>query len=228
MRLHRGCPVGILRPKASTDFNNVRTLWATLRHDMLFQALSPLRVHPIRQTRVHRGVIPEDDPTVFRVAATFHATSASVWHATDARVAAFVIPTADIKQLSLSTQSRATANLMWRKECLLFVKSAPLSKAGQWRITLAPVSPVIGDGVLVILQWLGNTFYAQEAVLRAAVTETTCSLLNCFRRRDSTPPPSGHILHNMISDDVIASYAATGGVHFDPEQVGILQTYQQH
>ena len=131
MRLHRGCPVGILRPKASTDFNNVRTLWATLRHDMLFQALSPLRVHPIRQTHVHRGVIPEDYPTAFRVAATFHATSASVFHAADKHRATFVIPTTDIQQLSVNTQPRATANLMWRNECLLFVKSAPLSKAGK-------------------------------------------------------------------------------------------------
>ena len=156
MRLHRGCPVGILRPKASTDFNNVRTLWATLRHDMLFQALSPLRVHPIRQTHVHKGAIPEDVPTAFRVAATFHATSASVWHATDKHRAAFVIPTTDIKHLSLNTQSRATTNLMWRKGCLLLVKSAPLSNAGKWRITLAPTSPITRDVVLVILHWLGQ------------------------------------------------------------------------
>ena len=27
----------------------------------------------------------------------------------------------------------------------------------------------------------------------------------------------------MISDDAIASYAATSGVHLDPEQVSILQ-----
>ena len=84
---------------------------------------------------------------MFRVAATFHATSASVWHATDKHRAAFVIPTADVKQLSLSAQSRATANLMWRKGCLLFVKSAPLPKAGKWRITLAPASLITVDFV---------------------------------------------------------------------------------
>ena len=184
-----------------------------MRHDTLFQVLSSLRVHPIRQRHAHRGVIPEDDPTAFRVAATFHATSASVWRATDKHRSAFVIPTADIKQLSLNMPSRATTNLMWRKGCRLFVKSAPLSKAGKWRITLAPASPIAGGVVLVILNGLGNAFYAQEAVRRAALTETTCSLLNCFVCRDSTPSPSGHILHHMISDGVIASDAAMSGVH---------------
>ena len=105
-------PCGDIVAQGSTDFKHVRMCWATLRHDMLFQVLSSLRVHPIRQTHLRRGVIPEDDPTVFRVAATFQSTSASVWHAADQHRAAFAIPTADIKQLRLNTQSRATANLM--------------------------------------------------------------------------------------------------------------------
>ena len=191
MRLHRGCPVGILRPKASTDFNNVRTFWATLRHDMLFQALSSLRVHPIRQTHVRRGVIPEDNPLVFRVAATFHGTSASVWHATDKRRAAFVIPMADIKQLSLSTQPRATANLMWRTSAALVCQVGAIVQCGQVAHTLAPASPIAGDVVLVILHWSGNSFYAQEVVRRASVMETTCSLLNSFCVQIQHLPPVG-------------------------------------
>ena len=69
---------GYIAPQGVKDLNNVRMFWATLRHDMLFQVMSSLRVHPIRQTHAHRGVIPEDDPIAFRVTATFHATSVSV------------------------------------------------------------------------------------------------------------------------------------------------------
>ena len=82
---------------------------------MLFQVMSSLRVHPIHQTHVLRGVIPEDDPTVFLVAATSQATSASVWHATDEHRATFVTPISDIAKLCLNAQSNATANLMWRQ-----------------------------------------------------------------------------------------------------------------
>ena len=222
--LHHGCPVGILRPKAATDFNhNMESFLATLRHDTLFQVLSSLRVHPIWQSHVHRGVIPEDDPTAFRVAATFQATSAPVgWHATDKYRAAFAIQTADIQKLSLNKDSRATTNLVWNQGCLLFVKSAPLSKAGKWRITLAPASPITGDVVLVILQWLGNMFFAQEAV-RRAVMMAACSPLDCIVSADSTRPSGENILRDMISDDVIESYVGTSGVQVDPEQWAILQ-----
>ena len=89
-----------------------------------------------------------------------------VRQATDKHRATFVIPTANIAKLSLNTESHATTDLMWRKECLLFVKSVPLSKAGRRRITLAPASPITGDVILVILQRLGNVCYAQEVVRR--------------------------------------------------------------
>ena len=107
--------------------------------------------------------------------------------------------------------------LCMEKGCLLFAKSVPLSKAGKWSITLAPTLPIASGVVFVILHCLGNAFYAQEAVRRATVMETTCNLLNCFVRRDPTPPPIGKILHNLFSDDVIASYAVTSGVHLDPD-----------
>ena len=176
--LHHGCCAGVLRPKATLDFHESTALCLTiLRHDLLFQILSNLRVHPIWQSHLHRGVIPEDDPTAFRVAASYgHAIRDENVHATDKYRAAFVIKTHDLKQLGLGTTNRATADLMWTKGCLLFIRAAPLSKAGKWRITLAPSSPITGDVVLVVLQRLGNMFFAQEAVRRAFITLTPSPL----------------------------------------------------
>lgn len=73
-----------------------------------------------------------------------------------------------------------------------------------------------------MLQWLGNVFYAQEAVRRAA-TEFACNPLNCFVCRDATHSGSENVLRYMISDGVIALYVATSGVRLDPEQATILQ-----
>jgi len=84
-----------------------------LRHDLLFQLLSNLRVHPIWQSHLHRGVIPEDDPTAFRVAASYGETiRAENVHATDKYRAAFVIKTENVRKLG-PKPNRATADLMW-------------------------------------------------------------------------------------------------------------------
>ena len=99
--LHHGCCAGVFRPKATLDFQGSTPLCMTvLRHDLLFQLLSNLRVHPIWQSHLHRGVIPEDDPTAFRVAASYgQAIRDENVHATDKYRAAFVIKTQDVRLL---------------------------------------------------------------------------------------------------------------------------------
>ena len=42
-------------------------------------------------------------------------------------------------------------------------------------------------------------------------------------QRFNTSPQWKQLLQNLISDDAIASYAATSGVHLYPEQVSVLQ-----
>jgi hypothetical protein len=104
--IHHGCCAGVLRPKANLDFHESKPLCMTvLRHDLLFQMLSTLRVHPIWQSHLHRGVIPDDDPTVFRVAASYgQAIRDENVHATDKYRAAFVIKTEDVRQLLTEPQ----------------------------------------------------------------------------------------------------------------------------
>ena len=165
--LHHGCPAGILRPGPLLDYRGEPSaLLATLRHNALFEVLSGLRVHPIARSHVHRGIIPEDDPTVFRVAATFQPAeaapiSALTWHATDKHRVAFVINTADVHDSAAWERHATPANqgTLWGKGCILFVRAAPLSLAGKWRITLAPASPITGDVLVVLLHWIGNSFF---------------------------------------------------------------------
>lgn len=235
--LHHGCPAGILRPGPLLDYRGEPSaLLATLRHNALFEVLSGLRVHPIARSHVHRGIIPEDDPTVFRVAATFQPAeaapiSALTWHATDKHRVAFVINTADVHDSAAWERHATPANqgTLWGKGCILFVRAAPLSLAGKWRITLAPASPITGDVLVVLLHWIGNSFFADEAIRRASLTGFACALASLVNFDPSQGvlrccQPSANHLHGMLSNDVIASYEQLSGITLDSQQRGILES----
>jgi hypothetical protein len=218
-----------VRPGATTYGWEDRTFLAALRHDALFELLSALWVHPISRGQVyHRGIIPEDDPTIFRKAASLDALDENTaggldWHATDKHRVALVIQTSVLREGGSGGLAGAAPirRDLWDTGVLLFVVSAPLSQGGKWwRITLAPASPITGDVFLVGLQWVGNRF---EALRRAAADADFAAALVTFAE---APPGSAgtNILKGRVPEAVLEDYARDGDIPLDMEQRSALQT----
>jgi hypothetical protein len=227
-----GCPVGIMRSRPSTDYHgHVQELLATLRHDNFFELMSSLRASPIAHTAVHRGLIPPDDPTIFRVATTLKVSATPEdWHATDKHRAAFIIPTEFLRDLDHNRHS--TTRNIWAHGILLFVRSAPLSKAGKWRITLAPSSPITGDVIVLMLQWLGNVFFAHECLRRASMVGFGNALKSVAFNDPTTGllrecPPRANLFKAVLSEEVINDYVTLSNVPLDQEQLNILEQINQ-
>ena len=93
---------------------------------------------------------------------------------------------------------------------MLFILSAPRSRGGRWRITLATPSPITGDCVLVVLGWAGNNFFGDEALRRGTLDAVV------------TPPDEGNVLRGIITPETIDAYVAAAAVPLKLEQLGVL------
>lgn len=111
-------------------------------HDKLFELLSAARVNPVARSRIFRGYINLEEPNIFRVAAGLEPHEAwddDAWHATLKHHLAFIIQTSDLMG---GGGGLATAAQLWQRGVLLFIASAPRSRGGKWRMTLASDSPI--------------------------------------------------------------------------------------
>ena len=131
---------------------------ALLRHGALFQLLSRARAHPVNPPRIFRGLAAEDEPDIFRLAATLDEEPVppgdSDWRATFKHHLALGLRAVSLH--SSGAIDHMAASALWRKGALSFIASAPRSVAGKWRITRGSDSPITGDCVLVVLDWVGN------------------------------------------------------------------------
>ena len=123
-----GCPLGILRLRANMT-KTVETFVALLRHDALFQLLSRARAHPLDSTCVLRGYIDDENPDIFRVAASLEENVSGDWQATFKHHLAFVLQSKDSRGSGASAHVAAVT--LWRNGALNFIVSAPRSAGGQ-------------------------------------------------------------------------------------------------
>ena len=207
----QGCHLGVLRLRVNMA-SSPEQFVALLRHDALFQLLSRARAHPINPSSVFRGIIDAEDPNTFRVAASLAAPGAANdagdWYATFKHHLAFVLRTDDLRS---GIRDRAAAADLWLQGVVLFILSAPRSRGGRWRITLATPSPITGDCVLVVLSWVGNGFFGHEALRRGTIDA-----------RLTGASPEGNVLRGIITDEAVEAYAAAAAVPLDDEQRGVL------
>ena len=94
---------------------------------------------------------------------------------------------------------------------MLLILSAPRSRGGKWRITFGTPSPITGDCVLVVLSWVGNTFFGHEALRRGN--------LNTMLPRGESDV---NLLRGIITQEAIDAYAAAADVPLDEEQRAVL------
>ena len=181
-----------------------------MQHDVLFQLLSQARANPITPNCIFRGFIDEKENNIFRVAAQFDDTDTTTnnWHATLKHHLAFVVHT---EALRGGLQQKATPAKMWAQGVLLLILSAPRSRGGKWRITFGTPSPLTGDCVLVVLSWVGNTFFGHEALRRG----TFDTML---------PTDNMNVLRGIITTEAIEAYVETAGVRLDEEQRRVLSS----
>ena len=204
----RGCPLGVMRFRPHMA-SSPEEFFALLRHDALFQLLSRARAHPINRSSIFRGVISVDDLRTFRVAASLVTQGGLTdWHATLKHHIAFILPT-DV--LRGGIREHAAAADLWVQGVVIFISSAPRSPGGMWRITLATPSPISGDCVLVVLSWVGNSFFGHEALRRGTIDN-----------RLSGASPDGNALRGIITDAAIDAYVAAAAVPLDGEQRAVL------
>jgi hypothetical protein len=100
-----------------------------------FELLSAARVNPVARSRIFRGYINLEEPNILRVAAGLEPHEAwddHAWHATLKHHLAFIVQTSD---LTGGGGGHAAAQL-WQRG-VLFIASAPRSRRGKWRMTLA-------------------------------------------------------------------------------------------
>ena len=92
-------PCGVIRLRPSLVKSAVEFV-ALLRHDALFQLLSRARAHPLDSSEVFRGVIDDENPDIFRVAASLEDpvrdAASDDWQATFKHHLAFVMLAADL------------------------------------------------------------------------------------------------------------------------------------
>ena len=206
----KGCSVGIFRFRASLTKDPAEFL-ASLQHDVLFQLLSQARANPITPNCIFRGFIDEKENNIFRVAAQFDDTDTTTnnWHATLKHHLAFVVHT---EALRGNLQEKATPAKIWAQGVLLLILSAPRSRGGKWRITFGTPSPLTGDCVLVVLSWVGNTFFGHEALRRG-------TLNTMLPTEDNV-----NVLRGIITMEAIEAYVAAAGVRLDEEQCRVLSS----
>jgi len=216
----RGCPLGVLRLRPGIS-GTPQEFIALMRHDKLFELLSAARANPVARSRIFRGYISLEEPMTFRVAAGLQPHEArdddalaSAWHATFKHHLAFIIQTSDLT--GGGTGGHATAAELWQRGVLLFIASAPRSRGGKWRMTLASDSPITGDCMLVVLNWVGNCYFASEALRRGGVTPP-------FRRLTGDASLGGNVLGGILTDVPIRRYLEESGVPLDTEQRGVLE-----
>ena len=189
---------------------------ALLRHDALFQLLSHARAHPVNRSAIFRGYISSDDPDLFRVAAGLDdagmAEAENDWHATFKHHLAFILRTDDLR---IDTEHAVVADL-WSKGVVLFILSAPRSRGGKWRIRLAPVSPITGDCVLVVLSLVGNNYFGHEALRRGKAAPP-------FVQLTGQGASTGNVLHGLMTEAAIKKYEDENNVLLDHEQRGVLR-----
>ena len=210
-----GCPAAVIRLRPRLVKSAVEFV-ALLRHDALFQLLSRARAHPLDSSEVFRGVIDDENPDIFRVAASLEDpvrdAASDDWQATFKHHLAFVLQAEDLRSSGASEQHLSAATL-WQKGVVNFIVSAPRSAAGRWRIKLGSGSPITGDCLLVVLSWVGNNYFGHEAIRRGVATPP-------FQRLAGEPGPDacGNVLQGLFTQKVIGQYV----VRLDTEQLAAL------
>ena len=89
-----GCPAGVIRLRPRLAKPAIEFV-ALLRHDALFQLLSRARAHPLDSSCVFSGLIDDETPDIFRVAASLEDPvrddASDEWQATFKHHLAFVL-----------------------------------------------------------------------------------------------------------------------------------------
>ena len=211
----RGCPLGVIRLR-NFMAKTVKGFLALLRHDALFQLLSRARAHPLTSSCILRGYIDEESPDIFRVAGSLQDVPRDE-QATFKHHLAFVVQAAALSSGDVSAHMAASA--LWRIGVLNFILSAPRSAAGKWRIRLGTGSPITGDCLLVVLTWVGNSYFGQEALRRGVAAPPL------LRLSGAAEPGVGvgcNVLFGLLTGDTIDEYIKHSGVPLDAEQRGVL------
>ena len=95
-----------------------------------------------------------------------------------------------------------------------FIASAPRSVAGNWRTTLGSDSPVTGDCLLVVLDWVGNSYFGHEALRRGNATPA-------FQRQAGAAgaDTAGYnVLRGLLTPERVNKHTTESGVPLDDEQ----------
>ena len=129
----------------------------------------------------------------------------SDWRATFKHHLAFVLRAVNLH--SSGAIDHMAASALWRKGALSFIASAPRSVAGRWRSTLASDSPVSGDCLLVVLDWVGNSYLGHEALCRGLATPAFRRL--CGAADDGA---AGNVLRGLLTPERISKHITDSGV----------------
>ena len=88
-------------------------------------------------------------------------------------------------------------------------------RGGKWRIRLGYRSPITGDCLLVVLAWVGNSYFGHEAIRRGLDTPP-------FERFSGKVLPNGNVLCGLLTEKAIGQYVAQSLVRLDAEQRRVL------
>ena len=84
-------------------------------------------------------------------------------------------------------------------------------------MTLASDCPITGDCMVVVLNWVGDSYSASEALRRGSVTPP-------FRRLTGEAAAlGGNVLGGILTDTPIQKYLDASGVPLDAEQREVLE-----
>ena len=89
-------------------------------------------------------------------------------------------------------------------------------------MTLAPDSPITGDCMLVVLNWVGDCFFGSEALRRGVGTAVTAPF-RCLTQTGSGAALGGNVLKDIFTAASVNAFVESSGVPLDEEQHGVLE-----